>query len=299
MDIDRNYRVDANFRWLGSAIKANEELCLTVCGIEYCKHDKYYGPTVRDDYHVHFILRGKGTFVINHQSYYLHRGQIFVVPPNIETYYYSDPQDPWSYTWVSFSGTRASHFLEKAGITTEHPIRDTYIEPERFLEITEKILDHHELTVVNELLRTSFLYEIIALLIDSQNQNSRTSGKEASYDYSPEIYVNSALEYIHKHYNHTRVSNIAAYIGISRYYLTHIFKEKLNISPQEYLLKYRLEQSNILLRTTNLTVQEISEKVGYDNPLTFSKAFKKAFGLSPKNYREKLQAEERNLPDTY
>ncbi|MDO4297728.1 MAG: AraC family transcriptional regulator [Lachnospiraceae bacterium] len=294
MEIAENYRIDANFRWLGSAIKVNEELCLTVCGIERCKPDKFYGPTVRDDYHVHFILHGRGVLEINHKSYSLHCGQIFVIPPDVETYYYADPQDPWNYTWVSFAGTRAAFFLEKAGITAESPVRDTYIEPEEFLKITEKILNHHELTVANELIRTSLLYEIIALLVDSQNQKMGKQKKEMSYDYSPDIYVNSALEYIHRHYHQIRVSDIAAYIGISRYYLTHIFKEKLHVSPQEYLLNYRMEQGNRLLRTTNLSIQEISEKVGYENPLTFSKVFKNTYGLSPKNYRIKLTEDSKN-----
>ena len=61
MDIETNYRVDATFRWLGSSLKTKEELSLTVCGIERCKRDKFYGPAVRDDYHVHFVLSGKGT----------------------------------------------------------------------------------------------------------------------------------------------------------------------------------------------------------------------------------------------
>ena len=289
MEVDKNYRIDANFRWLGSEIKANEELCLTVCGIERCKPDKSYGPSVREDYHVHFVLHGKGTLEIGGKSYQLRRGQIFVIPPDIETYYYSDPEDPWHYTWVSFGGTRAGYFLEKAGLTKEGPVRETYIEPERFLEITEKILNHHELTVANELIRTSLLYEIIALLVESQYENRDDKDKTEVYDYSPEIYVNTALEYMHEHYSNTRISEVASFIGISRYYLTHIFKEKLNISPQEYLLNYRMEQGSRLLRTTSLSVQAISEKVGYENPLTFSKTFKNKFGLSPRKYREKMK----------
>lgn len=291
MEVDKNYRIDANFRWLSSEIKANEELCLTVCGIERCKPDKSYGPSVREDYHVHFILHGKGTLEIGEKSYHLHRGQIFVIPPDIKTFYYSDPKDPWHYTWVSFVGTRAEYFLEKAGITRECPVRDAYIEPERFLDLTEKILNHHELTVANELTRTSLLYEIIALLVESQNENRDSKDKTEVYDYSPEIYVNTALEYMQEHYSSTRISEVASFIGISRYYLTHIFKEKLNISPQEYLLNYRMEQGSRLLRTTGLSVQTISEKIGYENPLTFSKTFKNKFGLSPKKYREKMKKE--------
>lgn len=264
---EKNYRVSARFRWLGSPPKADAELYLTVCGIERCEPDKFYGPTVRDDYHVHFILQGKGTLEINGKNYHLHRGQIFVIPPDIETYYYADPSDPWHYTWVSFAGTQATYLLEKAGITAESPVRDTYIEPEVFLALTEQILDHHEITISNELIRTALMYQIVAKLIETQTQQLSSTNPQPSYDYSPDIYVECAVEYIHYNYAHISVSDIASYIGITRSYLAHIFKQKLQISPQQYLVNYRLEQAVRLLRTTSLPVQEISEKVGYSNPL--------------------------------
>lgn len=294
---EKNYRVSARFRWLGSPPKADAELYLTVCGIERCEPDKFYGPTIRDDYHVHFILQGKGTLEINGKSYHLHRGQIFVIPPDIETYYYADPSDPWHYTWVSFAGTQATYLLEKAGITAESPVRDTYIDPEIFLSLTEQILDHHEITVSNELIRTALMYQIVAKLIESQTQQLSSTNSQPSYDYSPDVYVECAVEYIHYNYNHISVSDIASYIGITRSYLAHIFKQKLQISPQQYLVNYRLEQAGRLLRTTSLPVQEISEKVGYSNPLTFSKIFKSTYKLSPKNYRLHIMNEaHQNIP---
>lgn len=287
-----NYRVGATFRWLGSSPIEHAELFLTVCGIERCPADKFYGPTIRDDYHVHFILAGKGTLEINGTAYSLRRGQIFVTPPGIEVYYYADPDDPWYYTWVSFGGSKASLYLEKAGITEAHPVRDTYIEPEEFFAYTEKILDHHELTIANELTRTALLYEILALLVRSQQQNQIEHHHTPEPDYAPDLYVRHAVEYIHEHYTDVRVQDIAAYIGITRSYLTHIFKQKLHVSPQEYLLNYRLEEGRRLLCATKLSIQEVAEQIGYDNPLTFSKIFKNTFGLSPKHYRNKAQEAE-------
>lgn len=162
------------------------------------------------------------------------------------------------------------------------------MEPEDFLALTEKILNHHELVIANELTRTALLYEILALLINSQNQNLEELHKPHPLDYSPDIYVNHAVEYIHSNYSSARISDIASYIGITRSYLTHIFKQKLHISPQEYLLSYRLDQGSRLLRTTDLSIQEVARRIGYDNPLTFSKIFKNAYGLSPKNYRKQI-----------
>ena len=278
-----NYRTSTNFRWLGSSMKETEELCLTVCGIERCAPDKSFGPTVRRDHHVHFILHGKGYLQINGRTYTVQRGQIFCTPPDVEIYYYADPADPWFYTWISFSGARAAWFLEKAGITAEHPVRDCGIEPEAFLTLTEKILDHHQLTVTNELLRTSVLYEIIALLV---NSNTASRKQAQSYDYAQDVYISAALEYIHHNLARAQVADIADYIGISRSYLTRIFKDKLRTSPKEYILNCRLSEASKLLRSTDRSIQEIAEAVGYTNPFSFSQGFKNVFGISPRHYRE-------------
>ena len=290
MGLDTNYRITPTFRWLGNNPDKDNELFLTVCGIEKCKPDKSYGPTIRDDYHIHFVLKGKGTFKINNISYPVHSEQIFMVPPDIETFYYADPSDPWEYTWVSFSGVKASYYLEKAGLTLKSPVRNTYIDPKNFLALTEDILDHHELTTVNELTRTSLLYQIVSLLIKSYNLENKKSGGRDIHDYSPGVYVEHAIKYIHFNYKKLTVSEVADYIGITRSYLTHVFKEKLNISPQEYIITYRLEQGCRLLRSTNLSIQAISEEIGYTDPLTFSKIFKIHYGISPKKYRQSSPA---------
>ena len=191
------YRVSTNFRMLGSFPVEEVELYLTVCGTERCTPDKFYGPTVRRDYHVHVILSGKGTLEMEGITYALQRGQIFVTFPGVDVFYYSDPEDPWHYAWVSFNGSKAALYLEKAGITRENPVRDVYLEPEEFLVIIEKILNHHEITVANELTRTALLYQILALLVNSQNQNLERQKKSLPYDYSPDIYVDNAICYIH------------------------------------------------------------------------------------------------------
>lgn len=69
------------------------------------------------------------------------------------------------------------------------------------------------------------------------------------------------------------------------------FKQQMGVPPLKYLTQIRINRARELLTGTDYTISEISEIAGYNNPLYFSKLFKKQTGVSPKAYRE------RNLRD--
>jgi AraC-like DNA-binding protein len=75
-------------------------------------------------------------------------------------------------------------------------------------------------------------------------------------------------------------------IGFTRSYFTTIFRKHTGVSPQEYLLQCRFKNGCRLLAETDYPVQRIAEQVGYEDPLAFSKAFKKIYKMSPTAYRE-------------
>lgn len=66
---------------------------------------------------------------------------------------------------------------------------------------------------------------------------------------------------------------------------TYFFKEALGKSPQEFLMSYRMIKAAELLKLTRLSIRDISNAVGYTNQLHFSRAFKKIYGLSPREWR--------------
>ena len=91
------------------------------------------------------------------------------------------------------------------------------------------------------------------------------------HDDSCDIYVDHALDVIRCQYATVKIRDIARHIGINRSYLTNIFKKRTGLSPQEYLLRYRLNIACRLLLTTNYPIQEVARQIGY--------------GVSPKVYR--------------
>ena len=82
------------------------------------------------------------------------------------------------------------------------------------------------------------------------------------------------------------VEDIAEVCGLNRSYFGKIFKETLGRSPQEFLMNYRMVKATELLKLTQLSISEISNAVGYANPLHFSRAFKNVYGESPRIWRQ-------------
>lgn len=87
---------------------------------------------------------------------------------------------------------------------------------------------------------------------------------------------------------HLGISNqmIAAKFGFVPTYLSSIFKEYYHVSLGDYLIRLRIEQAKELLTGSDLMIKEIAEKTGYRDAFYFSKAFKKAVGVSPKEFME-------------
>ena len=84
------------------------------------------------------------------------------------------------------------------------------------------------------------------------------------------------------------ISDIADNIGISRAYLNSSFQKELGMSASSGMSprkNTKMHKAASLLVSTSLSVKEIANNVGYEDQLVFSKAFKKKFGMSPKNYK--------------
>ena len=93
--------------------------------------------------------------------------------------------------------------------------------------------------------------------------------------------------YIRSHYNENITLNgLAERFFLHPNYLSRLFKEKTGENFIEYLTEVRIEKVKELLKSSDLKIVEICAMTGYDNPRYFSKVFKSATGMTPREYRE-------------
>lgn len=292
MSLDEHYHETTQYRCLEYLHRQCDTLYLTMCGLERCTPGKAYGPASRSDYHLHVVLAGEGTMEVNGQRSVLHSGQFFLEKPGEVTYYSANPDNPWTYCWVTFAGEKAGYYMRQAGFADGVNVLNSYVDTNEFYNLANQLLAKPELNLANDLRRHGLLCQFISLTMES---HTRSSNGRRNTEYSPDSYVDHALDFIRNNYANIKVADISNYIGINRSYFTNIFKQRVGVSPREYLISIKLRESAQLLLSSELPVQDIARRMGYDNALTFSKMFKRAYGVSPKHYRMKSREEQRRL----
>lgn len=116
---------------------------------------------------------------------------------------------------------------------------------------------------------------------------------EKTFEYQKEVEKSTTLigkinQYIHEHYNEDIGRNqIAAEFYLTPEYLAKLYKKRTGVSLKTYINQYRIEKAKELLRTSDKSISDIAEAVGFDNFSYFSTLFKNLTGLSPKDYKEK------------
>ena len=148
-------------------------------------------------------------------------------------------------------------------------------------------LSHYFTSLIGEFLSVEkefFLERVDGLITEilvSIARAGNTVNAVLTIEKSPEDYLNYLDEHFLDIYS---LDELSSHFGYTYGHICKTFKNAYNFTPVEYLLKKKMEYSVLLLKQ-NKPIQEIAEITGYSTPYNFSRAFKKHFGVSPKNFK--------------
>ncbi len=254
-------------------------------GCQHCSPNYGWGPGVRNHFLLHHVVSGKGVYVCRNQSYQLSAGDTFLIYPDTTIHYYADAQDPWEYIWVGFSGLDAVACMEQTDFTPTNPVLYGRYAGE-LRSLIEDIYTHNGASSWEGLEMTARLYILLAFLIRVAEDKEKR--RQDSTDCAQLV-----ADYIINHYEEPiTVEGLAAYASVSHSSLYRRFVKRFQVSPKRFLMEYRIERACALLTTTNCSIQEISNSVGFDDPFYFSRAFKEIKGVSPRQYAGSNRARE-------
>lgn len=234
----------------------------------------------------HYVVSGKGTYHINNRSYFLKKGDGFIVPPHTDVIYRSDKDTPWAVYWFGFSGPAAIGLLKHIHISASN-ILFRYDRDDNLSDAMGELLQTIQGKEFNAEHLISRIYRIFGLL------NNQTP-----FMYSEETGL-SCVRYIKTHLSSpVGVSDLAIEENLSRSEIYRIFMKRFNMSPQAFIIQYKMKKARELILNTDLPYKEIGLLVGYEYVSHFYRLFKANTGMTPSEYRSIARSDRATLHST-
>ena len=243
-----------------------------------------YWQKGRRDYQILYVANGKTHFWFDGKEEIVSVGyMVLYKPEEIQKYVYYLEDNPEVF-WIHFTGRDVKNILAYHGISLDEHVFYCGVLPD-YKALFRKIIQELQLCRYGYEDYIASLFNDILLLVDRQQHEQ----KKATGNVQEQI--ERAAAYFNENYN-TKISidDYAESLHISTNWFIHNFKQYAGMSPAQYILSLRMVNAQSLLERTTYNIKEISEIVGYENPLYFSRVFKKEIGKSPAQYR-KLQSE--------
>lgn len=249
-----------------------------------------------DYYEFYFLIDGNVSISIEGKTHELSANDMIIIPPNILHHVHNyDKNIPYQrfVFWIS-----KDYHQKIKEISEDYTyITDLVKNKKKYIFHINKISFNALIAKMIRLLEESHssrfgkntMFDLcIKDLILSINRTIHEADNAKLYKENNDLY-NNILQYIESNLDtELSLDKLADAFFMSKYHISHLFKNNLGISIHKYIIKKRLEMcKNSLLK--NESISKLYKEFGFRDYTSFFRAFKKEFGLSPKEYKEKYK----------
>lgn len=228
-------------------------------------------------YNCEIIVSGEGTVLYDGKEYLLKKGDVFVLPPGKPHTYYSSSENPWIKMFFCVNGSLSEALFREYDLNSAVILHAPELYP-IFVDFFNHIFNK-KLTVRETNAEAAIIFHrFVQALAESVPRQTTTEGQRLK-------------EYIEQNAGEVlSVADMAAHIYRSQSQTIRIFRKEFGITPYEYYLEKRMELACTILCSSNYTVKEVSEMLGFTDESYFSKVFAKKIGISPGKYNQNADA---------
>ena len=261
-------------------------------------HFNMHGKHFHNQYEIFYLLEGERRFFFDNRSYLVKGGSLILVDENsihmttanseqeighdrIILYVERDKMKEFDRLFPNLNLVKFFH--QHYGV---FPLNER--QQREFIDLYTRLQDEFDSKKRNY--RAMIETEIIQYFIRFMREN-HTPAIEHTDVSAPSKYHNiyAVADYISEHFDETITLDLLAdQFYISKYYLSRTFKEITGYGISEYLNIHRIREAKRLLEETDLSVQQIARKLGYESITYFEKVFKTYMTMSPLKYRKTM-----------
>lgn len=243
-------------------------------------------PHGRKDYQLIYVASGR--IVVNYDGVteVVSAGHMLLYRPGIAQDYTYHAEDRPEVYWIHFTGSDVEAVMEKNGFGAETHMVHAGSSPE-YQQLFLRIIRELQVPGIRREELVLLLFEQILLLM------YRSLQEESGSNHRIREEAEHAVHFFNENLRSPiSIQEYAASRHMSTCWFIRSFRQYIGMSPMQYITSMRIAKARWLLENTSCNINEVSDLVGYENPLYFSRIFKKQTGVSPANYRKGLVQQE-------
>lgn len=229
-----------------------------------------------------YCVKGAGWCELDGARHAIGAGELLVIPPQAPHAYGADEKNPWTIHWFHAQGHLVAGLLAELNAPAARPVVFLGDDPQA-LALFEEVLDvlEHGYTPQQMLHASHALAHLFAVIIRHRHESWRVQPDSRQK-------ITRTLAYMKQHLDQPlHLDTLAALANLSRSRYTALFKEQTGFAPMDYFNRLRMHLACQLLDTTDLNVKTVAGRLGYQDPLYFSRVFRSITEVSPVEYRRK------------
>jgi len=223
-----------------------------------------------DMYILEYVTDGIGYIRCNGQKYTVGKGDCYIIRNFTDHEYYADPQNPYQKVWVNLSGALVDHLLDVFNLSEPVIVRHADLS-DCFERLRRQLEIEYNLEQLSQII-LNMIFKISESFKPHEKQNLPLAEKM-------KIFIDKNI------YKNISTADVAEHFHITPLYASRAFKKHYQQTINQYINESALKLSAQWLKTSDYTIGEISDMLGYCNDNYFSNQFKKRFGCSPKQYQ--------------
>ena len=264
-----------------------------------------YGENI-NNLHFHNLIEigychyGAGELVIEEDQYRFGAGMVSCIPANFLHVTKSDTHVRafWEYLYIS-----PADILKQQGKPMQETrnIIDAVNRSAFFIKVEENPIFVTLIRAIFEEMQNKNAYyrECVGglaytLLYENARFNGR--GNVQSCGKNNSLQLENAIEYVERNYpNNFKIADLANECHMSETHFRRVFQEKMNMTPVEYVNFVRIKKACELIDKTDISMEDVAEKVGFITPSTFNRNFRRIIGTSPYQWKKRPDNHEGKL----
>ena len=240
-------------------------------------------PHTHNHMELFFIVGGKGQFLIDDRLHPVNVNNLVIINPNVTHTEVSLNAQPLEYIVLGVEGIALANSETSSG---QFSILDHYESAEVagclrniLREMEQKNTGYEDVCQAFMEILIIRLMRITALSVPTEPHTISTNRQCAAVRRYIDLHFKEALT----------LEQLAEEGHMNKYYLSHAFKREYGVSPINYMISKRIEESKYLLAETDLSMSQIAQLLGFSSLSYFSQVFHRTQSISPKEYRHNLK----------